>query len=90
VGPAFEAAARAVERGYGAPCTFIGCGGTIPFVTPFSRVLGGIPAILLGLEDPSCAAHSENESLHLLDWRKGMKAAAAIYAELRDVLQPSS
>ncbi len=86
VGPAFEAAARAVEQGYGEPCTFIGCGGTIPFVTPFSRVLGGIPAILLGLEDPACAAHAENESLHLGDWRKGMKATAILYAELRDVL----
>jgi len=86
VGPAFEAASRAVEIGYGESCTFIGCGGTIPFVTPFSRVLGGIPAILLGLEDPSCAAHAENESLHLLDWRKCMKATAAIYAELREVL----
>jgi len=86
VGPAFEAAARAVEQGYGAGCTFIGCGGTIPFVTPFSNVLGGIPAILLGLEDPACAAHAENESLHLGDWRKGMKATAILYAELREVL----
>ena len=86
VGPAFEAASRAMELGFGRPCTFIGCGGTIPFVTPFSKVLGGIPAILLGLEDPACAAHAENESLHLGDWRKGMKATAALYAELREVL----
>jgi cysteinylglycine-S-conjugate dipeptidase len=86
VGPAFDAASRAMELGFGRPCTFIGCGGTIPFVTPFSNVLGGIPAVLLGLEDPSCAAHAENESLHLGDWRKGMKATAALYAELREVL----
>jgi len=86
VGPAFDAAARAMELGFGKPCTFIGCGGTIPFVTPFSNVLGGIPAVLLGLEDPACAAHAENESLHLGDWRKGMKATAALYAELREVL----
>lgn len=86
VGPAFDAAARAMELGFGKPCTFIGCGGTIPFVTPFSNVLGGIPTVLLGLEDPACAAHAENESLHLGDWRKGMKATAALYAELREVL----
>ncbi|MBJ93035.1 MAG: dipeptidase [Rickettsiales bacterium] len=85
-GPAFEAAARAMELGFDKPCTFIGCGGTIPFVTPFARVLGGIPAVLLGLEDPACAAHAENESLHLGDWRKGMRATAALYEELREVL----
>ncbi len=85
-GPAFDAAARAMEAGYGVPCTFIGCGGTIPFVEPFASVMGGIPAILVGLEDPICKAHSENESLHLGDWKKGMRASAQLYAELASVL----
>jgi acetylornithine deacetylase/succinyl-diaminopimelate desuccinylase-like protein len=85
VGPAFDAARRALAAGFGCDPVLIGCGGSIPFVGPFSEVLGGIPALLLGLEDPPCNAHGENESLDLDDFRRAAHASAHLLQELTDL-----
>jgi acetylornithine deacetylase/succinyl-diaminopimelate desuccinylase-like protein len=83
-GPAFDAARRALAAGFGREPVTIGCGGTIPFVGPFVEVLGGVPALLLGLEDPPCNAHGENESLDLEDFYKASCASAHLLQELAD------
>ncbi len=83
-GPVFEAAERALQRGYGTAPYKIGTGGSIPFVKPFVEALGDVPALLVGVEDPYTNAHGENESILLKDFRSACLSQVYLFAELAE------
>ncbi len=80
--PAFAAALRALESGYGRAPVLIGCGGSIGFVGPLSEKLGGVPALLVGVEDPYTNAHSENESLCVADFYSCIRSQIHLFDQL--------
>jgi len=82
-GPAFEAAVRSLEKGYGKKPAVTGAGGSIPFVKTMTDALGNAPALLFGVGDPYTAAHSENESLLISDWEKGCRSLIHLFSELQ-------
>jgi acetylornithine deacetylase/succinyl-diaminopimelate desuccinylase-like protein len=84
-GPAFEAAVKAMHAGFGKEPLKIGCGGSIGFVGPLAELLGGAPALLLGIEDPYSNAHAPNESLHEGDWQSLMETIVHLFGNLGEL-----
>ena len=80
--PIFEAARRALGRGFGSEPVMAGSGGSIGFVKPFADIAGEVPPLLTGVQDRHSNAHSENESLHLGDFRKAIQSAVHLFDEL--------
>ena len=91
MGPAFSAgedtdvthmAREALETAWGAKSVDIGVGGSIPFIADLKKIFPEADILVTGVEDPDTRAHSQNESLHLGDWRNAVLAEAIMLTRL--------
>jgi acetylornithine deacetylase/succinyl-diaminopimelate desuccinylase-like protein len=80
--PIFQAMKKSMKSAYGKNPVDVGCGGSIPFVGEMTKALGGIPALLIPLEDPYTNAHGENESQDLGDFNKIQESMIRFVYEL--------
>lgn len=79
--PCMQAAARAIEFGFGRSPVFIYEGGSIPVVATFAQCL--TPNIMMiGLSQSSDYAHGPNEHFSLSDFHRGIKTSARLWREL--------
>ena len=79
--PFVDAAARAIEHGFGTAPVFIRTGGSIPVVNLFRDKLG-IDTLFLGWGQDDDNAHSPNEKFLLADFHRGIRSSAQLWEEL--------
>jgi len=80
-GPAFEAAAEALQDAFGTAPVPMGGGGSIPIVVEFEERLGAT-ALLVGFSLPGCNLHAPDEWLPIENFEKGIGALALLYEGL--------
>jgi acetylornithine deacetylase/succinyl-diaminopimelate desuccinylase-like protein len=85
--PYVQAAARAIERGFGRKPVFTREGGSIPVVSTFEEELG-LPSVLFGVGLPDENAHAPNEKIDLGNFHNGVIAAACLYQEMAQTALP--
>jgi acetylornithine deacetylase/succinyl-diaminopimelate desuccinylase-like protein len=79
-----QAAARAIEHGFGKKPVFTREGGSIPVVSTFQEELG-LPSVLFGVGLPDENAHAPNEKLDVANFHHGVIASAFLYSEIASV-----
>jgi acetylornithine deacetylase/succinyl-diaminopimelate desuccinylase-like protein len=79
--PFVQAAARAIERGFGRKPVFTREGGSIPVVSTFQEELG-LPSVLFGVGLPDENAHAPNEKLDVANFHGGIISSAILYGEI--------
>ena len=87
--PYLQAAANAIETGFGRRPVFIREGGSIPIVNTFADVLGA-DVLLLGWGQNDDNPHSPNEKFSLDDFHRGIRASAALWRELAKLKEKRS
>jgi len=80
-GPYFDAARTALEEAFGVAPVLTGEGGSIPIVVDFQEILQA-PVLLMGFAPPGANMHAPNEWIPLVNFERGMRAAARFYSEL--------
>ncbi len=83
-GPWLDAAARAIQAGFGKKPVFMKEGGSIPVVVDFKEHLG-LDTLLIGFGQIDDNIHSPNERFRVVDFERGCKTAAALPFELAKV-----
>ncbi|GAA4608313.1 acetylornithine deacetylase/succinyl-diaminopimelate desuccinylase-like protein [Actinoplanes octamycinicus] len=85
-GPVYDAARAAWTTAWdGTAPVDIGIGGSIPCVAAFQRRFPEAVLLVPGIEDPYCAAHGPDESLHLADFARTCLAEALLLGELQSL-----
>jgi len=79
-----QAAARAIEKGFGQKPVLTREGGSIPVVSTFQEELG-VPSVLFGVGLPDENAHAPNEKLDVSNFHNGIIASAILYEEIASV-----
>lgn len=82
--PYMDAAAKAIEQGFGTKPVFVRSGGSIPVVNQFSAMLG-IDTLLLGWGQDDDNLHSPNEKFSLADFHRGIKSSCCLWDEIAKV-----
>ncbi len=83
VAPWFEGALNAASQAhFGAPCGYIGQGGTIPLMNMLSRGFPKAQMMVCGVLGPKSNAHGPNEFLHVPYAKKLTAAVAQVIAAL--------
>lgn len=80
-GPLYDAASRALEAAFGRKPVITGEGGSIPVVGDFERLLHA-PVLLVGFGLPGENAHAPDEWISQDNFRRGMRAIAALWDEM--------
>ena len=82
--PLMELMAQSLEWGFGAPVSYQGVGGTIPFVAYLQAAFPGVPIAVTGVEDRQSAAHGIDESVDIAMLERAAAAEARFLVSLEE------